>query len=398
MLGASDTQQVAIERAKARGLYVITTDNRPENPGHRLADESYRVSTTDLDGVLALAKACRVDGVISYASDPGALTAAYVSHHLALPGDPLEAVTKAQDKFSLRSEQLRLGHPVPDFVLGDDLVGLKRLWAESKTGLVVKPTDRAGSAGLCIFRRPPAWPELVEAVDWASGISFRGRVIVESRLIKSGMQFGGDYLIENGHIRFACYADQFLFQTSTTEAGLGNLGPSSHPAAVLDQATNQVAELVSALGLSHGLCNTDLCVSNGRVHVLDFGARLGGNWLGEVHRHVTEVDLTDLALRLALGEPLPDLPSVQFGGIPKMHAGHLVVHADGEGVLKSLLLSKDLQSVVIQAMIAAKAGQKVHPYRGTQDRLGILLIGSTDRARLLRIYQDPVPHFGLGLL
>ena len=397
MLGASDTQQVAIERAKAQGVYVITTDNRPDNPGHRLADECYSVSTTDLDGALALAKSCRIDGVISYASDPGALTAAYIAHHLALPGDPLEAVRKAQDKFLLRCEQAKLGHPVPECVLGDDLVGVKRLWASAKKGLVVKPTDRAGSVGVCIFHTPPSWSALMAAIDKAKAVSFHGRAIVEARLARTGFQFGGDYLVKQGRVLFAAYADQYLFQTPTTQAGLGNLNPSTQPAAVLAEATDQVAALVAALGLSDGVYNTDVCVSDGKVVVLDFGARLGGNWLAEVHRYATGVDLTDLAIRLALGEPLPDLGDWAHARAPRVHAGHLVIHADREGTFQSMAFSAALESVVVKKTVSVRPNQRVSPYRGTPDRLGLLLISSPDRQQLLPIYAAPQAHFGLAL-
>jgi hypothetical protein len=38
MLGASEAQMVALERAKALGMYVLTADNLPDNPGHALSD------------------------------------------------------------------------------------------------------------------------------------------------------------------------------------------------------------------------------------------------------------------------------------------------------------------------------------------------------------------------
>ena len=60
ILAGSYYQIPLIERAKERGLYFITCDYLPENSGHRLADEYHNVSTTDLDGVTALARDLRV--------------------------------------------------------------------------------------------------------------------------------------------------------------------------------------------------------------------------------------------------------------------------------------------------------------------------------------------------
>ena len=92
MLGGAMQQIPAIKEAKEKGLYVITCDYLPDNPGHKYADEYYNVSTTDKDAVLELAKACNIDGIVAYASDPAAPTAAYVAEKLGLPGNPCESV------------------------------------------------------------------------------------------------------------------------------------------------------------------------------------------------------------------------------------------------------------------------------------------------------------------
>jgi formate-dependent phosphoribosylglycinamide formyltransferase (GAR transformylase) len=47
LLGGSFFQIPSIEMVKRLGHYAITCDYRPDNPGHRLADEYHNVSTTD---------------------------------------------------------------------------------------------------------------------------------------------------------------------------------------------------------------------------------------------------------------------------------------------------------------------------------------------------------------
>lgn len=91
-LGGAPTQIPPIKYALEQGHYVITCDYLPENPGHKLAHEYHDVSTTDKEAVLALAKSLNIDGIVAYASDPAAPTAAYVSENLGLPGNPYESV------------------------------------------------------------------------------------------------------------------------------------------------------------------------------------------------------------------------------------------------------------------------------------------------------------------
>jgi biotin carboxylase len=392
MLGASEAQMVAIERAKALGMYVITVDNRPDNPGHALSDAFYNVSTVDIEGIFMVAQKERIDGIISYASDPGALTASVVADRLGLPGDPPHAVVIAQDKLLLREQQLRLGHPIPRFVDADDYNALKSLWSDSSHGLVVKPTDRAGSVGLHIFKSKPSWEQLENAIAYASSQAIKKKVIVESRIQRDGLQFGCDYIFYKGALLFVSYADQYQHITESTEAGIGNLVPSGHTLEALNNATKQICQLVASIGLRSGIYNTDMIVSRGRVYLLDFGARLGGNMLGEVHRLATGVDYTQVAIEIALGKT----PSIK-SFTTLTNAGHLVLHANSTGILRHLELSPELRKHVVLELRSKIVGEMVNPYRSTRDRLGVVVMQSDDRSALLDIYRDPIPHFNLKI-
>ena len=103
MLGASYFQIPAIKYAKLKDYHVITVDYMPDNPGHKFSDEYYNISTVDKNSILELAKKLRIDGILSYASDPGAPTAAYVAEKLALPGNPYESVRILQRKYLFRN-------------------------------------------------------------------------------------------------------------------------------------------------------------------------------------------------------------------------------------------------------------------------------------------------------
>ena len=92
LLGGSAQQVVAIETAKRLGYYTVLCDFLTDNPGQYVADKFYLVSTTDKDAVLEVAQKEKVNGVLAYASDPAAPTAAYVGEKLKLPTNPYYAV------------------------------------------------------------------------------------------------------------------------------------------------------------------------------------------------------------------------------------------------------------------------------------------------------------------
>ena len=92
LLGGSAQQIIAIETAKKLGYYTVLCDYLPDNPGQNYADVFYQESTTDKEAILKVAQAEQIDGIIAYASDPAAPTAAYVAEKMNLPSSPYESV------------------------------------------------------------------------------------------------------------------------------------------------------------------------------------------------------------------------------------------------------------------------------------------------------------------
>ena len=92
LLGGSAQQVIAIETAKRLGYYTILCDFLDDNPGQYAADKFYLESTTDKEKILEIAEKEKIDGILAYASDPAAPTAAYVAEKLGLPGNPYDSV------------------------------------------------------------------------------------------------------------------------------------------------------------------------------------------------------------------------------------------------------------------------------------------------------------------
>ena len=88
-----------IEVAHKLGLHVITCDYLPDNIAHKYSDEYHNVSIIDKEAVLHLARKLEIDGIMSFAVDPGVVTAAYVQEQIGLPAfGPYESVCILQDK------------------------------------------------------------------------------------------------------------------------------------------------------------------------------------------------------------------------------------------------------------------------------------------------------------
>ena len=114
LLGGSRFLFPVVREAQALDLHVITCDYLPDNPAHKIADEYQNVSIIDREAVLRKAREREIDGIMSFACDPGVTTAAYVAEQMGLPNvGPWESVQILQNKDRFRAFLRDHGFPVP---------------------------------------------------------------------------------------------------------------------------------------------------------------------------------------------------------------------------------------------------------------------------------------------
>ena len=178
LLGGSAQQIVAIETAKRLGYETFLCDYLPDNPGQHHADHFFLVSTTDKEAVLEVARREHVDGVLAYASDPAAPTAAYVAEKLGLPGSPYESVNLLSSKDTFRAFLSEHGFSTPK-ARGYDSIADAQHDLENgvfRFPVMSKPVDSSGSKGVV---RIDGTDGLREQLEYSMSFSRGKRIIVE---------------------------------------------------------------------------------------------------------------------------------------------------------------------------------------------------------------------------
>jgi hypothetical protein len=115
ILGGSYHQLPAIIQAKKLGYFVITVDYLPNNIGHQYSDLYFNVSTKDKIGVLAIAEQEKIESILAFASEPAAITTAFVAERLRLPSSSLKSVITLSGKDYFREFQRINGLHCPKF-------------------------------------------------------------------------------------------------------------------------------------------------------------------------------------------------------------------------------------------------------------------------------------------
>jgi glutathione synthase/RimK-type ligase-like ATP-grasp enzyme len=141
-----------------------------------------------------------VDGVVAYASDPAAPTAAYVAEKMGLPTNPFKSVEilARKDLFRQFLKEKGFSCPLSDnfYDIGQTKVAIDRFTFP----VMIKPVDLSGSKGVkCI----ESTDELEEVFNAAMSISKTKNIIIEE-FIEQDYKYliGGDCFVLNGKVEF----------------------------------------------------------------------------------------------------------------------------------------------------------------------------------------------------
>jgi biotin carboxylase len=383
LLGAARHQVPAVEAALREGMEVFTADNVPSNPGHRLASRSFDVSAADPDAITRLAEELRVDGVLGFASEVCARTAARVAARLGLPGSPLEAVETLSFKDAFRRCTQSAGlQSLAWRCYRPEEVELAAAWAGGfPSGVVVKPVDSSGGRGVTVH---PA--HFRPAFERAAAASREGRVVVEERVVPAGGQFGGDGWMEQGRLKVLHCFDNDTLPAPDNGAAIQETFPCGRDGASLERMRHHLEALMQACGYTRGSFNFDGCfLEDGRPFVFEIGPRNGGNFIPHQIQQQTGVDLTMASVRAAVdpGFELP-VPGRGEGGEPRFHATW-VVHARQGGIMRGVKLAQDLDPYVQELIHYVSPGMPVRAFATSGDALGMLLLQFPTRESMLRL-------------
>lgn len=405
ILGGSHFQIPVIKYARSAGYHVVTCDFLPENPGHKLANEYYNVSTTDLEGVLALSIRLKIDGILAYASDPAAPTAAYVSEKLGLQGNRFEAVQIMANKDRYRAFLYRHGFAAPkaiaDFTLNSPLSAVAGL----KFPVMVKPVDSSGSKGVSKINTADT---LFAAVEYAGKFSRAKRVIVEEFLPRKGPQIGGEAFVADGKLVFMCLGDQRVDAACNPHVPTGMTFPSQLAPGLAKKIAAELQRLLTALQFSNGGLNLEIMLDGeNRIFFMEIGPRTGGNFLPELVGYASGFNLAAASVESALNQSIAGPRPDGMISTPQAGFAYYAIHSSCSGVLTSLQIDPAWQSCILEIHQFVPIGGVVHAYHGSNCTIGILLLRfssaaemhekmlAVNRAVTATVEERPVPSAAL---
>ncbi len=381
ILGGSRYIIPVIETAHKLGIYVITCDYLPNNSAHKYSDEYCNISIIDKEAVLKFAKEKKIDGIISFACDPGVVTASYVAEKLGLPFQgSYESTCILQDKGLFRKFLEDNGFNVPRSKRYDDLKEVYNDIEYFNWPVIVKPVDSAGSKGV---NKVDTVDELKNAIDIAIKESHNGAFIVEDFITFKGFHSSADAFTVNGKLEFITYSDQ-LFDSEADNKYTPSriIWPSTMEKKYQEDLTDQTQRLMNLLKMKTGIYNIESCVGiDGKAYLMEVSPRGGGCKIAEIQQMAMGVNLIENEIRNAVGLPLIEFSIKPTDG----YWCEMIVHSGPkqEGILNKISIDSEIKDKYIKLVdLSVKSGDIVKPFTGANMSLGDIFLRFDSRKEL----------------
>lgn len=300
IMGNAFGSQAFVQAAKRMGLKAIATDGAPFSTcrAKQVADEHWDIDCGDVDELERACRSSNVLGVVSGASnfvieremelcDRLGLNACYSGSGRVFETD------KARFKALCKQN----GVPVPrDYSVTEEQI-------HSASGLavdypvVVKPTDRAGNAGVGYCHSDE---DLRRGYEVAKEESHSGDVVIEEMM--TGDEWYSYYAVADGEAKFISLCAMIaepgypknVYSITTTS--------TSAVQKYVDEIDEPIRKMLSAAGCDDGIVWVQVMTDDaGSFRAIEMGYRIDGEVMIEPIRHISSFDAFEWMIEYSMG-------------------------------------------------------------------------------------------------
>ena len=390
ILGGSRYALPVIKAAKQLGIYTITADYLPNNIAHKFSDEYVNVSIIDKEKTLEIAQERNIDGIMSFACDPGVVTAAYVAEQMGLPNvGPYESVCILQNKGKFREFLTKNGFTVPiakGYKNADDALKDVEMF---HWPVIVKPTDSAGSKGVT---RVDAPRDLKKSIQYALSYSHSDEFIVEDFITQHGYSSDTDSFSVDGELKFVSFdCQRFDHEAKNPYTPAAYSWPSSMTA----ELKNEIQRLLRLLKMRTAVYNIETREgTDGKAYIMELSPRGGGNRLSECLRYATGIDMITNMVKYSVGLSMDEITQKPYDGC----WAEIILHSDEPGVFKELWISDEIAENVVERDLWIEEGTPVGGFEAANEAIGTLVLKFESQERIEEVLGNQSKYVKVKLM
>lgn len=271
VLGGKNLGSVDIVNyAKLKGVYTIVTDylSNEESPAKQLADESWNISTADVNSLVDLIKKNEIDGV-------------FAGIHEFNIKKMIEICERANLICYCKSEQwetLTNKNQVKElwkkFNIGTAKQYTMENIVDAKYPLILKPVDGSGADGISICNSKE---EVAVAYKKAMSMSDKQQVVLEEYIV--GEECTVFYILQDGIAHLTGVANRHIiqFDKNIIPLPVAYSFPSKYLPIYLNNVDGNMKDMFQYLDLKDGMVFIQAKIRDGQFYFYDIGYRLTGS-------------------------------------------------------------------------------------------------------------------------
>lgn len=384
-----------IKCAKQMGHYVITCDYLPHNIAHQYSDEYHSISIIDKEAVLLLAKSLEINGIISFAVDPGVTTAVYVSNKLGLPSPgSLKSIQILQNKELFRAFLTKHNFNVPRYKSFTNKRHALDYFKEEDFPLIVKPVDSAGSKGVT---KVTCYNELNAAIEKALQFSLSKKVIVEDFIESNGLVSDSDCFSINGQLVLTTFSSQhFSKYAPNSYTPSAYMWPTNISIEIQNHLKNELQRLINLLELETTLFNIEIRVDTNQIpFIMEVSPRGGGNRISEIINYATGVDLIRAAIQASLGEHIDHIPKQL---VYNSYWAEIILYSHIDGRFKELYVADYIKQYIFEIDLWVEYGDTIGAFHSANYALGSVILKCEDKQKIENIVNNYYDYINIKLI
>ena len=260
----------ACHRLGYEGHYFTLPDGRVDE---KRVDVYHEINIFEKDKIVEICKKIGIDGVVA-TTELSVAIAAYVAEQLGLLGLPYEVAQVITDKYRNREciKNLTDLHS-PKYVEAKTLEDIEN--SDVPYPMILKPINLGGKRGITVVNNHN---ELQSAFDYAIGCFRKGvtPIIIAEQFLDGGMECSVESITYKGK-----HTIVQITQKDSSGAPhcveLGHHQPAPLSKEIWDKVVRGVSSGLTAVGVNNGPCHTEIKIIGGKVYLIEFNARPGGD-------------------------------------------------------------------------------------------------------------------------
>ena len=293
ILGGANLHCKLVRAAKEMGLYTIVTDYLDDSPAKRIADKSYKLNITDVDGIVEMCRKEGVDAVISTHLDPCQRPYYEICHRLGVPCyiNSYEQVFALTDKDAFKACCIKNG---VDIIPTYDISKTE----EIEYPVLVKPVHSRGSRGQSVCYN---LDDVKKALPFAQSESGNGKAIIEKYMGNKG-DFTMTYIFVDGVPYMTKTSDRYLgdIELGLEKVGIGTLSPSYYTDMYISNVQARLLGMLKDLNIKNGPVFMQGFIDGDTVRFYDPGYRFPGSEYDTMFEQIWDIDIMKLMVEFAI--------------------------------------------------------------------------------------------------